>query len=102
GDKVRMLRGDATGDDFRESAELLVGIDGLDGNEDVETGGAGSFQKTLELQSLKFVVKRLGNGNDDGEFGAIGRIEIEEEIIGMGKIADAARPGIVIDAAEAS
>ena len=42
-DEIGMLRRYATGDDFREGAELLVGINGFDGNEDVESGGAGSF-----------------------------------------------------------
>ena len=43
GDEIRVLGGDAAGDDFRESTELLVGVSGLDGNKDVESGRAGSF-----------------------------------------------------------
>jgi len=43
GDEIRMLGGDAAGDDFREGAQLFVGVNGFDGNEDVETGSTGSF-----------------------------------------------------------
>ena len=48
GDKIRVLGGDAAGDDFREGAELFVGVNGFDGNEDVESGGAGGFQETSQ------------------------------------------------------
>jgi len=43
GNEIRMLGGGTTGDDFREGAQLFVGVNGFDGNKDVESGGAGGF-----------------------------------------------------------
>src|SRR5579859_2545998 len=86
GDEIRILGSDAARDDFREGAQLFVGINGLDGNKDVESGGAGSFQKVFELERFEFFVERFGDRDDDTEFGAVGWIEVEEEIIRMGEI----------------
>src|SRR5258708_37608078 len=42
-----------------------------------------------------------GNRDDHGEIGALGRVKVEEEVVGMLKIGIAAGPGIVVDATEA-
>src|SRR5712691_7890082 len=42
-----------------------------------------------------------GNRDDHGEIGALGRVEVEETVVGMLKIGIAAGPGIVVDATEA-
>src|SRR5260370_8686798 len=46
-------------------------------------------------------MKRFGDSDDDGEFRAIGRVEVEEEVIGMIEIGNAVGPRVVIDATEA-
>src|SRR5216684_3372764 len=46
-------------------------------------------------------MQRSGNGDDHGEIRALGRIEVEEEVIWMIEISNAVGPWIVIDAAEA-
>ena len=101
GDEIDVLGTDEAGDDFGEGAKLFVGVAGFDGNVEMNAGGAGSFEEGFELQLFELFQKRAGDGDADGEFGAIGRIEIEEEIVGMLEIGVAAGPGIVVDAAEA-
>src|SRR5260370_24159848 len=46
-------------------------------------------------------MKRFGDSDDDGEFRAIGRVEVEEEVIGMIEIGEVVGPRVVVDAAEA-
>ena len=101
GDEIRVFGGYTAGDDFREGAQLFVGVNGFDGNKDVETGGAGSFEKTFELERFEPFMQRFGDGDDDVELGAIGGIEVEEKIVRMVEIGNRAGPGIVVDAAEA-
>src|SRR5258707_11313201 len=97
-----MLGRDAAGDDFRKGAQLLIGVNGFDGNKNVETSGAGGFEKTFELERFEPFVERFGDSDNDAELGAVGGIEVEEKIVRMVEIGNGAGPGIVVNAAEAS
>lgn len=101
GDEIRMLGGYGARNDFAEGAKLLVGVNGFDGNVDVEAGGAGCLQKMLQAEGLQLFVESFGDGDDDGKIGAIGGIEVEEKIVRMLGIADAVGPWVVVNAAEA-
>ena len=102
GNEVGMFGGNHASDDFGEGAELLVGVDRLDGKIKVHAGGAGSLEKDGELELREFFVEGFRDGDNDGEVGAVGRVEVEEEIVGMIDVGVATAPGIVVDAAEAS
>jgi len=101
GDEVGIFGADHAGNDFGEGAELLIGVNGLDGQIEVHAGGTGRFQEDIEFQLAKLFMEGFGDGDDNGEFCVVGGIEIEEEIVGMINVGEAAAPGIVVDAAEA-
>ena len=101
GDHIGMLGGDHASDDLGKGAELLIGVERLDGEIEVHAGGAGGFEEDVEFETEEGVVEGLGDSDDDGEIGAIGGVEVEEEVVGMIDVGDAAAPGIVVDAAEA-
>src|SRR5207302_8152791 len=50
---------------------------------------------------FQFFMKRSSDRDYDGESGALGRIEVEEEVVRMLKIGKATGPGIVVEATEA-
>ncbi len=45
-------------------------------------------------------MKSLSDSHGHGEIGALGRVEVEEEVVGMLKIGMAAGPRIMVDATE--
>ena len=65
GYKIRMFAGDGARDDFAESAQLLVGVDGFDRNINVNSGGAGSFQKAGNFELLPAFREEPSNGYAD-------------------------------------
>src|SRR6185437_5417313 len=95
-----MLSAYAGGDRLHEEAHLLVGVARLDGNVDMQAGGARCFQEGREMKAAdcgKQQLRRLHNGRE----GSAGRgIEIEKSIIGMVRIVVAAGPRIVVYASE--
>src|SRR5438445_1655717 len=96
-----MFGGYRASDDFREGAQLLVGVHGFDRYVNVNPRCAGSFQEAGHAQCFQLFMKRSSDRDGNGEMGALGRIKIEKEIIGMVEIGVAAGPGIVVDATEA-
>src|SRR6266478_9691847 len=101
GYQARMFGGYRASDDFREGAQLLVGVHGFDRYVNVNPRCAGSFQEAGHAQFFQLFVKSSSDRDSNGEIGALGRIKIEKEIIGMVEIGVAAGPGIVVDATEA-
>src|SRR5260370_18503344 len=79
GDEIGVLGSYGSGDDFAEGAQLLVGIDGLDRYIDVDSRGARSLQEVRQPQFFQLFVKRFGDSDADGEFRAIGRVEVEQQ-----------------------
>ncbi len=96
-----MLGGNKLREDFSKHAQLLEGVDAFDGQVEVKSGGARGLQKDLQSDLRQLLVEGASDGQDTRKFGAIGGIEIEEEIVGMLLIVAAAGPGIVVDAAQA-
>src|SRR5258705_5260561 len=96
-----MFGGYCAGDDFRKGAQLLVGVHGFDRYVNVNPGRAGSFQEAGHAQFFQLFIKSSSDRDGNGEIGALGRIKIEKEIIGMVEIGVAAGPGIVVDANQA-
>src|SRR6266704_1725805 len=101
GYQTRMFGGYRASNDFRESAQLLVGVHRLDWHINVNSRCAGSFQKAGHAQFFQLFMKSSSDRDSNGEIGALGRIKIEKEIIGVVDIGVAAGPGIMVDATEA-
>ena len=101
GDEIGMGGCNYARDDFSESAELLISVNRFDGEIEVHAGGAGSLEEDVEFEFVEFLVESFRDGDNHGEIGAVGRVEVEKEIVGMIDVGGAAAPGIVIDAAEA-
>src|SRR5260221_1400368 len=51
-----------------------------------------------QAQFLQLLLKRLSDGHDQGNLRAIGRVKVEEEVIGVIEICNAVGPRVVVDA----
>src|SRR5258706_7982197 len=66
----------------------------------MKTRCARRLQIRPDVEQVKMLVNRLGYFCDHVKLRALGGIEIEKNVVGMDFIIEAARPGIMIDAAE--
>ena len=96
-----MFGGNELRENFSEHAQLLEGVDAFDGQIEVKSSGARSLHEYFQSDLREFFVERASNREHAGKFSPFSRVEIEEEIVGMLLVIAAARPGIVVDAAEA-
>src|SRR5215469_7013058 len=100
GHEIWVLRGNGPRHNLAEGPQLLVGVDGLDRDVQMHSCGAGSLQKTRQAERLQFFLERSSDGYHHREFCTIGRIEIEEKVVGVVEIIQAARPRVLVDTAE--
>src|SRR5215470_14697145 len=96
-----MLRGDGAGDNFAKRAQLLVRVKRFHRDEDVKACRAESFQETHNSQFFQLFMQRSRDGNDYREVRAVGRVEIEKEIVRVLKVVKAAGPRIMVNATKA-
>src|SRR2546429_4326115 len=96
-----MFGGYGASDDLGEGSQLFVRIDALDGDVQMDSCGTRSFQEAHQAQCLQLFMESSSDRDYDGEIRALGRIEVEEEVVRMLQIGKATGPGIVVDATEA-
>ena len=98
GHQVGMLRRYRARNDFSKRPQLLVGVNRLHRNKNVESRRARSFQKAHDPRLFQLFMQRSRNRNYYGKFRAIGRIQVEKEVVGVLQVVQRAGPGIVVNA----
>ena len=99
GEQVRTFGGAEAGEDLGDVAGLIVGVDGFQRNEDVESVAAGGLGVAFEGEEIEFAADQEGRFDEFG-VGALLGVEIDEDVVGMIEGGDAGHPGVLIDAAQ--
>src|SRR5215472_8291724 len=95
-----MLRRHCARNDFAKSPQLLIRVKRLYRDKNVESRRARSLQETHNPQLFKFFLQRPSNGHHHRKLRSVRGVQIKKKVVWMIEIVEAARPRIVVNAAQ--